>query len=188
MPPNMRHPRLLNKSNAVLLIIDVQESFRKAIPEFANLTRDISILVEASKILKMPVLVTEQYPDGLGHTVAEIEACLGPHQKFEKTTFSCCQREDFCAALEATNRKQVLVTGIEAHVCVNQTVHDLLSMDYSPHLIVEALASRSNRNKDIGLQKMISSGAVPSSLETALFELLIESGTETFKSVQRLIK
>jgi nicotinamidase-related amidase len=184
----MRHPKLLDRQNTVLLIIDAQESFRKPIPDFANLARDISILVEASKILKLPVLVTEQYPDGLGKTVAEIAACLGNHQKFEKKSFSCCQQPDFVEALAAHGRKQVIVAGIEAHVCVNQTVHDLLSLEYSPHLVVEAISSRSARNKEIGIEKMVTSGAVISSLETALFELLIESGTETFKSVQRLIK
>jgi nicotinamidase-related amidase len=184
----MRHPRLLNRDDSLLLIIDVQESFRKAMPDFPNLTRDISILVEVSKILKMPVLVTEQYPEGLGRTVPELTACLGPHEKFEKKSFSCCQQEQFQNALKALGRKQVIVTGLESHVCVSQTVHDLLLMDYSPHLIVEAISSRVVKNKEIGIEKMIGAGAILSSLETAIFELLVEAGTENFKSIQRLIK
>jgi isochorismate hydrolase len=184
----MRHPRLLNRDDSLLLIIDVQESFRKVIPDFPNLTRDISILVEVSKILKMPVLVTEQYPEGLGRTVPELTACLGQHDRFEKKAFSCCQQEQFKNALSALGRKQVIVTGIECHVCVSQTVHDLLLMDYSPHLIADAISSRVSRNKEIGMQKMIQSGAVLSSLETAIFELLVEAGSENFKAIQRLIK
>src|SRR5271170_709613 len=176
----MRHPRLLNRDDSLLLIIDVQESFRKVLPDFPNLTRDISILVEVSKILKMPVLVTEQYPEGLGRTVPELTACLGAHERFEKKAFSCCQQEQFRSVLSALGRKQVIVTGLESHVCVSQTVHDLLLLNYSPHLIVEAISSRVNRNKEIGMQKMIEAGAVVSSLETAIFELLVEAGSENF--------
>jgi nicotinamidase-related amidase len=184
----MRHPRLLDKENTLLLIIDVQESFRKHIQDFPNLTRDIAILVEASKVLKLPVVLTEQYPQGLGATVKEISACLGEHEYFQKNCFSCCQQESFVKYLQSLNRKQVLVTGIECHVCVNQTVHDLLAMNYSPHIVVDAVASRASKNKEIGLSKMFASGAVPSSVEMALFELLKESGTEAFKAIQRLIK
>jgi nicotinamidase-related amidase len=184
----MRHPRLLNRDDSLLLIIDVQESFRKAIPDFANLTRDISILVEVSKILKMPVVVTEQYPEGLGRTVPELAACLGQHERFEKKSFSCCQQEQLRTHLSSLGRKQVIVTGIESHVCVNQTVHDLLLMNYAPHLIVEAISSRASKNKEIGIEKMVAAGATLSSLETAIFELLIEAGTENFKAIQRLIK
>jgi nicotinamidase-related amidase len=184
----MRHPRLLDKENTLLLIVDVQESFRKHIQDFANLTRDISILVEASKVLKIPVILTEQYPEGLGATVKEISAVLGEHEYFKKNCFSCCQQESFVTYVKSLSRKQVLVTGIETHVCVSQTVHDLLSMDFLPHVVVDAVGSRSTKNKEIGLQKMVASGATVSCLEMALFELLVESGTETFKAVQRLIK
>jgi len=184
----MRHSRLLSSSEAILLIVDVQESFRKHIADFANMTRNISILVEASKILKFPVIVTEQYPQGLGTTVTEISACLGEYEHFEKSCFSCCQSTDFVAALANSGRKQVLVTGIEAHVCVNQTVHDLLAAGYTPHLITDAISSRLPKNKEVGIEKMLSSGAIISSVETALFEILVESGTENFKAVQRLVK
>lgn len=183
-----RHPRLLDGQQAVLLIIDVQESFRKHIQDFANLTRNISILVEASKILKVPVVVTEQYPQGLGKIVAEIAACLGEHKQFEKSCFSCCGSAEFMSYLDDTERKQVIVTGIEAHVCVSQTVHDLLHAGYMPHLVTDAISSRFARNREIGIEKMVQSGAVSSCVEMALFEMLVESGTETFKAVQRLVK
>lgn len=184
----MRHSRLLSSSEAVLLIVDVQEGFRKHIGEFADMTRNISILVEAGKILKLPVLVTEQYPQGLGHTVTEISACLGDHQQFEKSCFSCCQTGDFMSSLQALGRKQIIVTGIEAHVCVSQTVHDLLESGYTPHIVVDAIGSRAAKNKEVGINKMVGSGAVVSCVEMALFEMLVESGTETFKAIQRLVK
>jgi nicotinamidase-related amidase len=183
-----RHPNILAHEDAVLLIVDVQESFRKFIPEFSNLTRNISILVEAAKILQLPVIVTEQYPKGLGHTVAEIVACLGEHQVFEKDCFSCCGSDAFMAALDRLERRQIIVCGIEAHVCVNQTVHDLLLAGYKPHLIVDAISSRYAKNKEVAVEKMTSAGAIPSVVEMALFEMLVKSGTETFKAVQRLVK
>lgn len=138
--------------------------------------------------MKVPVVVTEQYPQGLGKIVAEISACLGDHKQFEKSCFSCCGNAEFMAYLDETERKQIIVTGIEAHVCVSQTVHDLLQSGYTPHLVTDAISSRFPKNREVGIEKMVQSGAVMSSLETALFEMLVESGTETFKSVQRLVK
>lgn len=184
----MRHPLLLDRSQAALLIVDVQESFRKHIQEFADLSRNITILVEASKILQLPVFVTEQYPQGLGKTVAEITACLGDHQLFEKSCFSCCGAESFLNALNDSGRKQIVVCGIEAHVCISQTVHDLLQQGYLPHVVSDAVGSRVPRNKEIGIRKMSASGAVITSVEMALFEMLVESGTEKFKAIQRLVK
>ncbi|HEY9772464.1 MAG TPA: hydrolase [Planktothrix sp.] len=183
-----RHSSILERDQAVLLIIDVQESFRKYLPEFGNLTRNISILVEAAKILQLPVVVTEQYPQGLGNTVSEIAACLGDHQVFGKQCFSCCGDDDFTGALRNLGRHQIIVSGIEAHVCVNQTVHDLLLAGYQPHLVTDAISARSPKNKEIAIQKMTASGAVPSCVEMALFEMCVTSGTATFKAVQRLVK
>jgi nicotinamidase-related amidase len=184
----MRHPRVLSSQNAALLIVDVQESFRKQLKDLDLLTRNITILAEAAKILKVPVLLTEQYPQGLGKTIAEITACLGEHKYFEKTAFSCCQSAPFLEQLESFGRTQIIVCGIEAHVCVEQTVLELMANDYQPHVVKDAIASRADRHKDIAWEKMISSGAVPSGVELALFEMLAESGTEQFKAVQRLVK
>lgn len=184
----MRHPRILDSQQAALLIVDVQESFRKQLKDLDLLTRNITILAEAAKILKIPVLLSEQYPQGLGKTIAEITACLGEHKYFEKTSFSCCQSKGFLEELESFGRKQVIVCGIEAHVCVSQTVHELMANGYTVHIIKDAIASRFERNKDLGWEKMVASGAVPSSVEMALFEMLAESGTEPFKAVQRLVK
>ena len=184
----MPHPRLLTEDQAVLLIVDVQESFRKHMQDFSTLTKNIVILSEASKILKLPVFVTEQYPKGLGSTVSEIADSLSGHQQFEKSCFSCCQFPPFVDALKKTGRKQIMVSGIEAHVCVNQTVHDLLHAGYTVHLITDAIASRFPHNKQVGIEKMVASGAIISSVEMALFEMLVESGTEKFKAVQKLVK
>lgn len=184
----MRNSRLIDAKEAALLIVDVQESFRKQLKDLDLLTRNITILAEAAKILKVPVMVTEQYPQGLGKTIAEISACLGEHKYFEKTAFSCCQANGFLEQLDSLGRKQIIVCGIEAHVCVEQTVHELMANDYQVHVVKDAIASRFERNKDIAWEKMISSGAIPCSVEMALFEMLVQSGTEQFKAVQRLVK
>lgn len=184
----MRNARLLSPSSAALLIVDVQESFRKQLKDLDLLTRNITILAEAAKILKLPVLLTEQYPQGLGKTIAEISACLGEHKYFEKTAFSCCQAEGFLEQLDSFGREQIIVCGIEAHVCVLQTAHELMANKYQVHVVKDAIASRADRNKEIAWEKMICSGAIPSSVEIALFEMLAQSGTEQFKAVQRLVK
>src|SRR5688572_29829902 len=105
----MRHPRLLDVKQAMLLIVDVQESFRKQLKDLDILTRNITILAEAAKILKVPVLLTEQYPQGLGKTIGEIAACLGDHKYFEKTAFSCCRASGFMDELEGIGRKQIII-------------------------------------------------------------------------------
>lgn len=180
--------RILDAKEAALLIVDVQEGFRKQLRDLDILTRNITILAEAAKILKIPVLLTEQYPQGLGKTIAEIAACLGEHKYFEKNSFSCCQAEGFLDTIENFGRTQIIVCGIEAHVCVCLTVHELMNHGYTVHVVSDAIASRSVKNQAIGWEKMIQSGAIPSCVEMALFEMLRESGTEQFKAVQRLVK
>jgi len=184
----MRHPHLLTIENALLLIIDVQEKFREHIHDFSSVLKTIATLVEATKILEIPVVVTEQYPEGLGPTVSEVSMRLGPHKRFCKNVFSCCQQKDFVTYLKSSRRLQVIVTGIECHVCVSQSVLDLLAYGFAPHVVTEAVASRLPENKEVGLKKMVGAGAVISSLETALFELLAQAGDERFKAVQNLIK
>ena len=185
-----RHPNVLDVSNAVLLIVDVQEAFRKFIPDYADLIKSISILRDAAKILNLPVIITEQYQKGLGKTVDEIISGF-IEKKFElveKDCFSCCGSDQFKDSLKKLGRAQIIVSGIEAHVCVNQTVHDLLVHGYKPHIIVDAISSRYQKNKEVAVQKMTMSGAIPSTVEIALFEMLVQSGTDAFKAVQRLVK
>ncbi len=184
----MRHNHLLQNENSLLFIIDVQERFRHHIFDFKSMVDSIVKLVEASKILNLPVLVTEQYPQGLGLIVPEIREKLGPNQQFEKTEFSSCQNPAVLDALQKLGRRQIIVCGIEAHVCINQTVHDLLANNYQVHVVVDAVSSRTLANKDIGLTKMYAAGALPSSVEMALLELVTDSAAQTFKAVQKLIK
>ena len=172
----------------MILIIDVQERFRDHIHDFKGMVENICKLIDASKILSLPVVITEQYPKGLGKSVSEILEKIGPNQQFEKTEFSSCQNQDVMETLQKFGRRQIIVCGIETHVCVNQTVHDLLANQYQVHVVVDAVSSRSLANKELGLTKMYAAGALPSCVEMALLELVADSAAPTFKPVQNLIK
>lgn len=184
-----RHKNLLDAEQAVLLIIDVQERFASHIVDFEPMVANIGILVDAAALLALPVVVTEQYRKGLGETVAYIREKLQPDVcNFEKSCFSATGSPEVASHLAQLGRSQILVCGIETHVCVNQTVHDLLRLGYQVHLVSDALGSRSSENKQVGLAKMYAAGALPTSVECCLFEMLVESGTERFKAVQKLVK
>ncbi len=185
-----RHKNLVNAERALLLVIDVQERFREHIDQFSQVAAKIAILVESAHILDLPVVVTEQYTKGLGVTVAEIAEKLAakPAKTFEKMCFSASGAKGFDKHLEKLGRQQIIVCGIETHVCVNQSVHDLLKKGYDVHLVTDALGSRAPENKAIGLAKMYAAGALPTTVEMCLFEMLVESGTDKFKAVQKLVK
>jgi nicotinamidase-related amidase len=171
---------LLARDRAALLVIDVQEAFRRY-PTFADVAAACAKLVEAARILGLPTLVSEQYPKGLGHTAPEVG--LHDEPRLEKTVFSAARAEGFSLA----ERDQVLVCGIEAHVCVSQTVHDLLDAGLEVHVPADAVGSRHELDYATGLRRMERAGAVLSTVEAAVFELLERAGTPEFKSVQKLI-
>jgi nicotinamidase-related amidase len=184
----MRHFNLLKKEHSLLVVVDVQEKFRQHIAEFEQMTKNIVRLIDACKILEIPVIATEQYPKGLGATVLEIGRALEGAHAFEKTAFSCCGSDQFIESLRIAGRNQIIVCGIEAHVCVNQTVHDLLAANYSVHIVEDAISSRDLNNKDVALRKMAHSGAIPSCTEMALLELVEDANAASFKAVQALIR
>lgn len=182
------HEHTLRLEDSAFLIIDVQEAFRPSI-NFTELTRNIASFVQGAKTLSLPIIVTEQYPKGLGHTAEEITRVLpADFDLVEKTTFSSCGSMAFTERLQMLNRRQIIVAGIEAHICVNQTVHDLLAQGYQVHLLADCIASRAEQNKQIALAKMHKSGAIPSSVEMALFEIMRDSKHGEFKAIQKIIK
>lgn len=185
----MRHKNTLDAAQTVLAVIDMQESFRSVISDFAETAARIALVTHAAQLLHIPVIVTEQYPKGLGHTAAEIRAVLPANfEAIEKTAFSSCGALSFEAALEEARALHVLLCGIEAHICVNQTAHDLLERGYRVHLLTECITARTAHNKQTGFAKMQQSGALPSSIELALFELMRDAKHEQFKAIQKLIK
>ena len=185
----MAHPRMLDSSRAALLVVDVQEAFRNVIDDFDTLASKAAIAVRGFQTLELPVFVTEQYPKGLGHTAEEIRSVLPPDFEYiEKTAFSSCGAELLESGLRGAGVQQIVVCGLETHVCVNQTAHDLLDRDFDVHLLTDCVASRFEYNKEAGLSKMFASGVIPSSIEMALFELMRDAKHENFKEIQKLIK
>jgi nicotinamidase-related amidase len=139
--------------------------------------------------LGVPVFVTEQYPRGLGKTAEEITLTLPTDfEIIEKTSFSCCGEPAFMQRLQESGVKQVAICGIETHVCVNQTTHDLLDQGYQVHVLTDCVGSRFQHDKQAGLSKMKSSGVIPSSVEIALFEMMRDSRNPCFKDIQALVK
>lgn len=181
--------RLLSPEHSLLLVVDIQERFVPVIVDWERLVTRAGILVRACDRLGVPVVVSEQYPKGLGHTVEALTQCLPPGAAvMEKTAFGCGKDLDIQRYLAAQGRPQVMVCGIETHVCVNQTVHQLLSEGYQVHLIQDAVSSRNPRDAEPAMAKMIQSGAIPSSVEMALFEMMGTARHADFKELQALVK
>ena len=185
----MQHQNTLILTQSALTIIDMQEAFRTKISDFTDVSKRIVTMVKAAKLLHLPIVVTEQYPKGLGHTAEEIRDVLPESiEIIEKTTFSSCGVEPFRAQLDAVGAKQILVCGIEAHICVNQTVHDLIATGFQVHLLTDCITARKKRNRKAGLRKMELAGAIPSSVEMAIFEMMRDAKHNEFKAIQGLIK
>jgi nicotinamidase-related amidase len=175
--------RLLDRDRAALLVVDVQEAFRPVIRKFDRVAAQIAKLVQGGEAVGVPVLVTEQYPQGLGHTVPEVADHLNV-SPIAKVCFAATDAEGF----DLQGRDQVLICGIEAHICVSQTAHALIDRGVEVHIAADACGSRTKQDLRTGLLKMTTAGAIPSSVETALFELLGQAGSEEFKSIQQLVK
>jgi nicotinamidase-related amidase len=177
-------PTKLDPGRATLVVVDVQEAFRKALPDFDAVTSGVGALIRGAGVLGVPVVITEQYPKGLGETVPEVAEHLPEGvEPIEKVCFSAAAADGF----DLGGRDQALVCGIETHVCVHQTVMDLLGQGVEVHLARDAVGSRSEANKQVGVQRAEESGAVPTSVETALFELVGQAGTDEFKHVQKVV-
>ena len=175
----------LDRDRAALVVVDVQEAFRKAIPDFESVASATATLVDGAEAMGIPIVVTEQYPKGLGSTVPEVAEHLPEGvEPIEKVRFSAAEADGF----ELGGRDQALVCGIETHVCVNQTVLDLLDDGVEVHVAGDAVGSRTEDNRELGLHKAERAGAVLTSVETALFELLGGSDAAEFKQVQELVK
>ncbi len=171
---------LLERDRTVLVVVDVQEGFRPY-ETFAGVAAACAKLVQAARILELSTLVSEQYPKGLGHTAPEVG--LEDERRIEKTVFSAARADGF----ELGGAEQAIVCGIETHVCVSQTVHDLLAKGIEVHVPADAVGSRHEIDYQRGLERMERAGAVVGTVEAALFELLERAGTPEFKAVQKLI-
>jgi nicotinamidase-related amidase len=178
----------LQRAQTGLLVVDIQDRLLPAIHEKERMVQNTIRLAQGAGVLKIPVFVTEQYRKGLGATAPEVAAAIPGFAPIEKTAFSACGAEGLRSAMASHNVQQVLVCGIESHVCVLQTCLDLLEAGLRPFVVADAVSSRTSENCRLGLQRMHDAGAVIASTEMVLFELLGRSGTEEFKAILPLVK
>ena len=179
---------MITSTDTALVLVDVQAKLTPAMYAKEVLLENLKRLVQGVRILKVPILWTEQNPAGLGPTLPEIANLLPDRKPVSKFSFSCCGSEQFRNELNALNRKNMLIAGIEAHVCVYQTAADLIDLQYEVQVIADAVASRTLENKMIGLEKSKSVGACLTSTETVLFELLKDAKSEKFKEISKIVK
>jgi hypothetical protein len=178
----------VNKEDCTALVIDIQERLFPRMDGKEELLRRSLILLEGLQLMEVPVSVTEQYPRGLGHTIPEISQALPSFFPIEKLAFSCCDEPDYRSTIDHTGKRTVVICGIEAHVCVLQTVLDLLEQGFRPVVAADCTASRNPGDKLVALERMRQEGAVVTTCESILFEMARVSGTPLFKSISRLIK
>ena len=179
---------MLERESTALLLVDIQGKLAQLMQDKASLFGNLQKLVKGIRVLEIPILWVEQNPAGLGPTIPEVADLLPDLQPIAKMSFSACGEPRFVAALEKTNRRQVLIAGIETHICVYQTAVELLAMGYGVHVVADAVSSRSAVNKAIGIEKMNAAGAVLTSVETALFELLRVAQGDAFKAIAGIVK
>ena len=185
----MPHPRVLERDESVLLIVDVQEGYRGHTIDHERMVAAIRRLLDAATILSVPVLATEQYPKGLGRTQPEVADGFAPGVRpIEKMSMSCFGQPAFVERLRTLSRTQVVVCGIEAHACISQTVHDLLEHGFTVHVPRDAISARSALDLQTGWEKMLGSGAIPSTVEMACLEWVRTAEAPEFKAIHRLIK
>lgn len=183
-----RQAMRINRDQCAGLIIDIQERLFPHMDQKEEVLQKSLMLMEGLKILDIPLYITEQYPRGLGPTLRAVSDTLGVLPAIEKTAFSCCDEPEFIKSLEKLEGNTLIICGIEAHVCVMQTVVDLLEAGYEAVLVEDCVSSRNPEDKRVAIQRMRSEGAVIATCESILFELARKSGTEEFKAISRLVK
>ncbi len=172
----------------VLVVVDFQGKLARMVDRSETVLRNAQILIQGVKHLDIPIVATEQYPQGLGRTVEEIAVHLADIPVIEKTAFSCFGSTAFQDRLASFKRRQVLLCGIETHVCVFQTARDLLAHDYDVYLVTDAVSSRTPENRQLGIHRIEKMGGILTSAEMALFELMRDSTAHAFKAVSNLVK
>ena len=179
---------ILDTGNSVLVVIDIQDRLFRVMHDKERLLQNVTKLVRGVRALEIPVILTEQYPAGLGPTVPEIAQLLPDIKPVEKVRFDCCDEERFRQELESLKRQQVLIAGIEAHICVYQTAMALLNRGYEVQVVVNCVASREVENKEVCLTRLNSAGVSLTTMEMALFELLKVGRGDKFKQISNIVK
>jgi nicotinamidase-related amidase len=178
----------LDQHEALLLVVDVQGKLARLVHDSDAVIKRLQILVEGCQILGVPTIWAEQLPEKLGTTVPELTAKLGGLTPHIKSSFGCCEDSQLYDAIRSTERRQVILCGIETHVCVWQTAVVLLGDDFQVHLIADATSSRSMANRDIAINRMVQEGVHLSCVEMALFEMMRDAEHPQFRAVTKLLK
>ena len=179
---------MLQINDSVLIIIDVQGRLAQLMDEKEMLFNNLQRMIKGAQILGIPIIWNEQTPEKLGATIPEVKNLLSDLQPIPKVSFSCCGNENFMQKLTTLNRKKLLLTGIETHVCVYQTAIDLLNKGFEVQVVADAVSSRTLTNKQIGLERMKESGARLTTVEMVLFEMLKKAEGDKFKEIIRIVK
>lgn len=179
---------LLSRHNTALLIIDIQDKLAGVMRVKDDVIKNCLHLAELSKMLNIPIVLTEQYPKGLGQTVAEIRESIPSYNPIEKLTFNCCDEMSFLDKVKRLNKKTLLLSGMETHICVLQTCLGLLREGFIVHVVRDAVCSRTKENWQTGIELMRDAGAVITCTEIVLFQLLKLAGTKEFKIISKRIK
>ncbi len=179
---------MLTRDTAALVVVDVQGKLAALMYNKENFFAAVVKTIQCARVLEIPILWNEQLPDKLGESIPEVREAMGHARPLVKKTFSCCGNPDFVSALRETKRSQILLIGMETHVCVYQTAIDLLQMGFVVHLVVDAVSSRTAENRRIGSEKIRDAGGQITSLETALFEMLRVAEGDVFRQAIKIIK
>ena len=179
---------MLEIENTVLFVIDIQGKLAHLMQDKEILFNNIKKMIKIARIMDIPIVWVEQYPEGLGPTVPEIAELLDSAGPIKKTEFSCCKNKKFINKVKELNKPQLLLSGIETHICIYQTSMDLLQSGYEVQVLADAVSSRTKANKKIGLDRIKTSGGVITSTEMAVFELLKVAGGDKFREIIKIIK
>mmetsp|Transcript_5220 Transcript_5220/g.2980 ORF Transcript_5220/g.2980 Transcript_5220/m.2980 type:complete len:180 (-) Transcript_5220:2238-2777(-) len=179
---------MLQIENTALIVIDVQGKLAQLMYEKDSLFESLQKIIEGSRLLELPIIWMEQIPEKLGPTISVVSNLMQDIQPISKSSFSCCGNEKFSDALNKLNRKQLLLVGIETHICIYQTSIDLLKLGYEVHIVTDAVSSRTLANKQIGLEKIKDAGGNLTSTETVFFELLKIAEGKKFGEIVKIVK
>ncbi len=178
----------LNKEHAGIVIVDVQVKLISVMKHRERVVDNIIKLLHLSRLFNLPVILTEQYPKLIGSTFPEIKETLPTYDPIEKMDFDCCAVEHFNNRLESAGLKTIILSGVETHICILQTCISLLKRGYNVHVPRDAVDSRTDENRDVGLELMKEAGAVITSTETVIFQILKRAGTKEFKEMLKIVK
>lgn len=178
----------INVEDTVFCLVDVQDRLYPFMTNKDEVEKNLVTLISGLKLHEVPFIVNEQYKKGIGETIPSVRELVEEYPHFEKLTFSCCKNEPTLEAIKATNKKVVIVAGIETHVCVLQTCIDLLEEGLQPVLVTDCCTSRKQNDTDVAIQRLIQAGVIPTTYESLLFELTVNSKHPKFKEISKLVK